>query len=580
VHEAGTPTPASIAQAVAASSRGRLADAIQASPVVLARAAAIEGAFGAALASKPPSQHAMPLSAAGVKVHRNPAQPDEGTDIHIAPGQEKHPPYDAWRVAQPARGRVKPTLQMKGGVPVNDDTGLEHEADVMGAKALGGAAQLAQPSALSRATLSAAPAADVADIASLLTGSIHADANSPFAQAHADRGDPVVQRAWIDTGDDEMKWDKLRGGLRWYYSKSSRAMRFVDETSKSPQPRGQDAAPKSYRAWIKLWETKKWLAPAKATALSFSAYSQRIIETYPPNAYEYVGIGASCDLVLTYLGKKYGLKSSSIPLSKVTNVSQDRGEWGKEANQKVKDYILAFVPQEIIMGEKKILLMDVTSGGNTLNVVGDLLREILTDRKRDPKNVASLSLNSTIKPGREIFVSKDDKPFPSRDMVESSKVKNRPLSNEERREGVVRGLTAADESTEFDDDEINELKKLKEEQKKVNKKKEKESNGAVTKSNISALRKLRSKLKKAEGGRKVYDPKGYDRFITDEDKIEQILDSQVLKKELGRRHREVKAADVMTGGTNAEAEKKQKPEENRLDEKTDELLGLGVDEDD
>jgi hypothetical protein len=31
---------------------------------------------------------------------------------------------------------VKPTMQMKDGVPVNDDQGLEHEADVMGARAM------------------------------------------------------------------------------------------------------------------------------------------------------------------------------------------------------------------------------------------------------------------------------------------------------------------------------------------------------------------------------------------------------------------------------------------------------------
>jgi hypothetical protein len=68
----------------------------------------------------------------------------QGSEIHVAPGQEKHLPHEAWHVVQQAQGRVKPTMQMKTGVPVNDDVGLEHEADVMGAKALGaGTAQLA-----------------------------------------------------------------------------------------------------------------------------------------------------------------------------------------------------------------------------------------------------------------------------------------------------------------------------------------------------------------------------------------------------------------------------------------------------
>jgi hypothetical protein len=55
-------------------------------------------------------------------------------------------PHEAWHVVQQAQGRVKPTMQMKDGVPVNDDKGLEHEADVMGAKALANPAQRREPS--------------------------------------------------------------------------------------------------------------------------------------------------------------------------------------------------------------------------------------------------------------------------------------------------------------------------------------------------------------------------------------------------------------------------------------------------
>ncbi|WP_448699238.1 DUF4157 domain-containing protein [Mucilaginibacter sp. AW1-3] len=78
-----------------------------------------------------------------VKVHYNSSQPAQlnalayaqGTDIHIGPGQEKHLPHEAWHAVQQKQGRVQPTRQMKQGVPVNDDKGLETEADVMGAKA-------------------------------------------------------------------------------------------------------------------------------------------------------------------------------------------------------------------------------------------------------------------------------------------------------------------------------------------------------------------------------------------------------------------------------------------------------------
>ena len=79
-----------------------------------------------------------------VKVHYNSAAPAslqahayaQGSDIHVAPGQEQHLPHEAWHVVQQAQGRVKPTMQMKEGVAVNNDSHLEHEADVMGAKAL------------------------------------------------------------------------------------------------------------------------------------------------------------------------------------------------------------------------------------------------------------------------------------------------------------------------------------------------------------------------------------------------------------------------------------------------------------
>ena len=84
------------------------------------------------------------MSLDNVKVHYNSSQPAQlnalayaqGTDIHVAPGQEQHLPHEAWHIVQQAQGRVKPTMQMTDGVPVNDDAGLEHEADAMGAKAL------------------------------------------------------------------------------------------------------------------------------------------------------------------------------------------------------------------------------------------------------------------------------------------------------------------------------------------------------------------------------------------------------------------------------------------------------------
>ncbi|WP_158800364.1 DUF4157 domain-containing protein [Pedobacter sp. L105] len=83
------------------------------------------------------------ISMDDVKVHYNSDKPAQlqalayaqGTDIHVGPGQKKHLPHEAWHIVQQKQGRVQATRQMKGGVPVNDDKGLEQEADVMGAMA-------------------------------------------------------------------------------------------------------------------------------------------------------------------------------------------------------------------------------------------------------------------------------------------------------------------------------------------------------------------------------------------------------------------------------------------------------------
>jgi Domain of unknown function (DUF4157) len=76
-----------------------------------------------------------------VRVHYNSSKPSDlqalaytqGTDIHVAPGQETHLPHEAWHVVQQKQGRVKPTIPVKG-VGINDDNELESEAEMMGAK--------------------------------------------------------------------------------------------------------------------------------------------------------------------------------------------------------------------------------------------------------------------------------------------------------------------------------------------------------------------------------------------------------------------------------------------------------------
>ncbi len=84
------------------------------------------------------------ISMDDVKVHYNSSKPSQlqalaytqGTDIYVGSGQEKHLPHEAWHVVQQAQGRVSPSKQSNDGLPVNVDKCLEHEADVMGERAV------------------------------------------------------------------------------------------------------------------------------------------------------------------------------------------------------------------------------------------------------------------------------------------------------------------------------------------------------------------------------------------------------------------------------------------------------------
>ena len=80
-----------------------------------------------------------------IKVHRNSSKPAavqahayaQGSDIHLASGQEKHLPHELGHVVQQAQGRVKATTEV-GGMAVNDNAALESEATRMGERALRG----------------------------------------------------------------------------------------------------------------------------------------------------------------------------------------------------------------------------------------------------------------------------------------------------------------------------------------------------------------------------------------------------------------------------------------------------------
>ncbi|WP_235582057.1 DUF4157 domain-containing protein [Rhizobacter sp. Root1221] len=112
------------------------------------------------------------MDLSSVRVHANSDKPAQlnalayaqGNDIHLGPGQEKHLPHEAWHVVQQRQGRVAETARV-AGTKVNDDAGLEQEADAMGGQAvLQGAGLVEEEDAPARAEAPAqrAAAGDVA----------------------------------------------------------------------------------------------------------------------------------------------------------------------------------------------------------------------------------------------------------------------------------------------------------------------------------------------------------------------------------------------------------------------------------
>ncbi|WP_411676824.1 DUF4157 domain-containing protein [Caproicibacter sp.] len=76
------------------------------------------------------------LSLDEVRVHYNSSRPArygalafaKGTEIHVAPGQEKSLPHEAWHVVQQMQGRVTPNARINGEA-ANTDSRLEREAE-------------------------------------------------------------------------------------------------------------------------------------------------------------------------------------------------------------------------------------------------------------------------------------------------------------------------------------------------------------------------------------------------------------------------------------------------------------------
>ncbi|WP_198115276.1 eCIS core domain-containing protein [Massilia rhizosphaerae] len=220
-----------------AAAQRRLADLVAHSPRVVAQRTqgesvdtAVRSANRTGLpdALKAGAERLGGMSLDHVRVHYNSHKPAQlnalayaqGSDIHLAPGQERHLPHETWHVVQQAQGRVAPTLQARSGTPINDDAALETEADAMGARAL--------------------RASDASQAA---------PARAPAVQRHQ-----PIQRKWRETSlsKEHYQWDRLLAGVRWYANKANDTMYFIVE---SPNEENRHLIPlqgevRSFNAWL------------------------------------------------------------------------------------------------------------------------------------------------------------------------------------------------------------------------------------------------------------------------------------------------------------------------------------------
>lgn len=200
-------------------------------------------------------EQASGMSLADVRVHRNSSAPArvgahayaQGRDIHLAPGQERHLPHEAWHVVQQAQGRVRPTMQA-AGLAINDDPALEQEADEMGQRVMQQVAT-ADPNAVEPASFSATPVAQrtmadvneaqttwnrynathanvggiiTADIGALTAAYAHYNGlAAPLTPAQADAANPFLRNSAVGLKHDVAEIDSHAGG--YYFQQQVKA---------------------------------------------------------------------------------------------------------------------------------------------------------------------------------------------------------------------------------------------------------------------------------------------------------------------------------------------------------------------
>ena len=185
----------------------------------------------------------------------------QGTDIHFAPGRyDPHGErgqellgHELAHVVQQSRGRVHATVQAKG-LPINDDAGLEHEADEQGARAARG-----EPAhdGVGASRVAASSAASTAPVQRLKLGNLD-------TQDGRDRAE--IERLLRESTPDRLReiyraLDAEEGVNADYYKQFIQSLWIDRQVQNTPNPGGKvNIVVSIWIDGVPVYETPAWLS--------------------------------------------------------------------------------------------------------------------------------------------------------------------------------------------------------------------------------------------------------------------------------------------------------------------------------
>lgn len=357
-----------------------------------------------------------------VKVHYNSDKPAQlqahafaqGTDIHLATGQEKHLPHEAWHVVQQKQGRVKPTKQMKGGVNVNDDAGLEKEADIMGAKST--STNVVEPN--NKLDSEKQVVQNSIGVKSVLQGAwVMKDGEYVYEEDLASNDIKIrflfetkgltVESAekWLKNGGVELEGNPkyiLREFL--YDSGIKRTYGFLMQHA--------------FKKDLLAYNAKKHAQEQEDLLKSVVNMGEWILDNYPPGNFVYIGLGRSPGAILGYLQKVTPGNAFSVPISSFRPGPGDKWDviydsmtsnvvktnffgskkivksptpgLSKDQSDMLGTHFSEFIPINLL--DKDVLLIDYTQGAQSLIAGQHYLQKYIT-KKRKKGKVFALALH-------------------------------------------------------------------------------------------------------------------------------------------------------------------------------------------